>query len=66
MLTTTNCASFQFSGDISKVRKRQHQYPEFGHTQGEIFKKPAKKHSETQGGETQGGGTQKTINFDGS
>jgi hypothetical protein len=28
--------------DICKVRKRQHQYPEFGHTQGEIFKKPAK------------------------
>jgi hypothetical protein len=25
--------------DISKVRKRQHQYPKFGHTQGEIFKK---------------------------
>ncbi len=24
--------------DIRKVRKRQHQYPEFGHTQGEIFK----------------------------
>jgi hypothetical protein len=22
---------------ISKVRKRQYQYPEFGHTQGEIF-----------------------------
>ncbi len=25
-----------------KVRKKQHQYPEFGHTQGEIFKKSAK------------------------
>jgi hypothetical protein len=24
--------------DIHKVRKRQHQYPEFGHTQGEIQK----------------------------
>jgi len=24
---------------IGKVRKRQHQNPEFGHTQGEIFKK---------------------------
>jgi hypothetical protein len=23
--------------DIRKVRKRQHQYPEFGHTQGEIY-----------------------------
>ncbi len=29
--------------DIRKVRKRQHRYPEFGHTQGEIEKKPAKK-----------------------
>ncbi len=42
MLIATNCASFQFSEDIRKVRKRQHQYPEFGHTQGEIKKKPAK------------------------
>jgi hypothetical protein len=29
--------------DIRKVRKRQHQYPKIGHTQGEIFLKPAKK-----------------------
>jgi len=29
--------------DIRKLRKRQHQYPEFGHTLGEIKKKPAKK-----------------------
>jgi hypothetical protein len=29
--------------DIRKVRGRQHQYPEFGHIQDEIFKKPAKK-----------------------
>jgi hypothetical protein len=29
--------------DIRKVRKRQHQYLEFGHTQGESFKKTAKK-----------------------
>jgi hypothetical protein len=29
--------------DIRKVRKTQHQYPEFGHTQGQFFKKPAKK-----------------------
>jgi hypothetical protein len=29
--------------DIRKVRRREHQYPEFGHTQGEIFKKLAKK-----------------------
>jgi len=28
---------------IGKVRKTQHQNPEFGHTQGEIKKKPAKK-----------------------
>jgi hypothetical protein len=34
--------------DICKVRKRQHQYPEFGHTQGEIFKKPAKKYISSQ------------------
>ncbi len=35
---------------IRKVRKRQHQYPEFGHTQGEIKKKPAKKYISIQGG----------------
>jgi hypothetical protein len=29
--------------DIRKVRKRQGQYPEFGHTQGEIQKKTCKK-----------------------
>jgi hypothetical protein len=28
---------------IRKVRKTQHQNPEFGHTQGEIQNKPAKK-----------------------
>jgi hypothetical protein len=28
--------------DIRKVRKRQHLYPEFAHTYGEIQKKPAK------------------------
>jgi hypothetical protein len=40
--------------DIREVRKRQHQYPEFGHTQGEIKKKPAKKYISIQGGgETQ-------------
>jgi hypothetical protein len=27
--------------DIRKVRKRQQQYPEVGHTEGEIEKKPA-------------------------
>jgi hypothetical protein len=36
--------------DIRKVRRRQHQYPEFGHTQGEISKKPAKKYFSIQGG----------------
>jgi hypothetical protein len=30
---------------ICKVGKTQHQNPEFGHTQGEIFLKPAKKNS---------------------
>jgi hypothetical protein len=35
--------------DIRKVRKRQHQYPEFGHTQGEIKKKPAKKYIRIDG-----------------
>ncbi len=47
--------------------KTQHEYPEFGHTQGEIKKKPAKKYISIQGGGGKGGGeTQKTINFDGS
>jgi hypothetical protein len=48
--------------DICKVQKRQHQYPEFGHTQGEIKKLPAKKYIGIQG---LGGETQKSINFDG-
>jgi hypothetical protein len=50
--------------DICKFRKRQHQYPEFGHTQGEIKKKPAEKYISIQG--VGGGETQKTMNFDGS
>jgi hypothetical protein len=29
--------------DIHKVRNIQHHYPEFGHTQGEIQKSPAKR-----------------------
>jgi hypothetical protein len=29
---------------MRKVRKRRHQYLEFGHIQGEIEKKPAKKY----------------------
>ncbi len=44
-----------------KSRKRHHQYPEFGHTQGEIEKKLAKKYINIQGG----GETQKTITFNG-
>jgi hypothetical protein len=35
---------------IRKVRKTQHQNPEFGHTQGEIQKKPAKKYISIQRG----------------
>jgi hypothetical protein len=42
-----------------KVRKRQYQYPEFGHTQGEIFLKPAKMYNRIEGGDE----TQKPINF---
>jgi hypothetical protein len=34
--------------DLRKVSKRQHQYPQFGHTQGEIEKKPAKKYISIQ------------------
>ncbi len=33
-----------------KVRKKKHQYLEFGHTKGEIKKKPAKKYIRIQGG----------------
>jgi hypothetical protein len=35
---------------IRKVRETQHQNPEFGHTQGEIKKKPAKKYISIQRG----------------
>jgi hypothetical protein len=49
--------------DICKVRKRQHQYPEFGHTQGETQKILQKSTLAFKGG---GGETQKTINFDSS
>ncbi len=37
-----------YNRDIRKVRKRQHQHPKFGHTQGEIFKKPTKKYISIQ------------------
>ncbi len=45
--------------DICKVRKRQHEYPEFGHTQGEIFLNLQKMYIRIEGGDE----TQKTINF---
>jgi hypothetical protein len=45
--------------DIRKVRKRQHQYPEFGHTLGEIFLNLQKMYIRIEGGDE----TQKTINF---
>jgi len=35
---------------IRKVSKREHQNPEFGHKQGEIQNKPAKKYISIQGG----------------
>jgi hypothetical protein len=46
MIKTKIIKLFIFLGnkDIREVRRRQHQYPEFGHTQGEIFKKPANKY----------------------
>jgi hypothetical protein len=34
----SECPYFYYNRDIRKVRKRQHQYLEFGHTQGEIKK----------------------------
>jgi hypothetical protein len=50
--------------DIRKVRKRQHQDPEFGHTQGEISKKkPAKNYISIQGS---GVKLRKPSIFDGS
>jgi hypothetical protein len=36
--------------DICKARKRQGEYPEVGHTQGEIKQRPAKKYISIQGG----------------
>jgi hypothetical protein len=35
---------------IRKVSRTQHQNPEFGHTQGEIFKIPAEKYKSIQRG----------------
>jgi hypothetical protein len=45
-IVTTVIKKIQISGDIrviGKVRKTQHQNPEFGHTQGDIQKKTCKK-----------------------
>ncbi len=50
---------FSYIRDIRKVRKRQGENPEFGHTWVEIQKKPAKKYISIQGGAE----TQKIINF---
>jgi len=44
---------------IRKVKKTQHQNPEFGHTQGEIKKKTLQKSTLALRGDA----TQKTINF---
>jgi hypothetical protein len=41
---------FSFNRVMGKVRKTQHQNPEFGHTQGGIQKKPAKKYISIQWG----------------
>jgi hypothetical protein len=46
------------NGDIRKVRKRQGEYPEFGHTQGEIKKKHLQKSTLAFKG---GGETQETV-----
>jgi len=40
----------EYNTVIRKVRKREHQNPEFGHKQGEIQNKPAKKYISIQGG----------------
>jgi len=42
--------------DICKPRKRQHWYPEFGHTKGQIKKIHAKNYISIQGGAGRGGG----------
>jgi hypothetical protein len=48
VVSLCNRPFFPYSRVIHKVRKTQHQYPEFGHKQGEINKKkkkrPAKKY----------------------
>jgi hypothetical protein len=47
--------------DLCKGRKRQHQYPEFGHTHGGIERKPPKKYISIQPGWNWGN----SSNFDG-
>jgi hypothetical protein len=49
---------------ICKVRKTQHQNPEFGHTKGEIQKKPAKRYISSRG-KGRGGKMEKTMHFGG-
>jgi hypothetical protein len=46
----TKLGSLLPSRVIRKVRKTQHHNSEFGHTEGEILKKPAKKYIRIQGG----------------
>jgi hypothetical protein len=57
------CKDFKLTGNIiiHKVSKTQHQNLEFGHTQGEIQRKPAKKYISNSTWDE----TQKTINFGG-
>jgi hypothetical protein len=46
----TNSKSFLDNRVICKARQTQHPNPEFGHTQGEIKKKPAKKYMNIEKG----------------
>jgi len=55
----TNSKSFLDNRVICKVRQTQHPNPEFGHTQDEIKKEPAKKYMNIK----KGCATEKTINF---
>jgi len=60
-MTSIRMRNIQHTRVIHKVRKTQHQNPEFGHTRGEIKKKkkdPAKKNISIQRGKPK-----KTINF---
>jgi len=46
----TASSQFRCNRVIRKVRKTQHRNPQFGHTQGEIFQKPAQKYISIQWG----------------